>query len=91
MAATVMAEVRLAGMNLASTMNHASGPDLVKLIECERVHAHLPAGTVGSFQKVLGILPYEAKSFSTRERNPYMLVLEVSEVHAVAHSSNRGL
>ena len=53
--------------------------------------AHLPAGTVGSFQKVLGILPYEAKSFSTRERNPYMLVLEVSEVHAVAHSSNRGL
>ena len=27
----------------ASTMNHASGPDLVKLIECERVHAHLPA------------------------------------------------
>ena len=43
--------------------------------------AHLPAGSlVGSFQKVLSILPYEAKSFSTRERNPYMLVLEVSEV-----------
>ena len=43
--------------------------------------AHLPAGKfVGSFQKVLAIQPYEAKSFSTRERNPYMLVLEVSEV-----------
>jgi len=34
----------------ASTMNHASGPDLVKLIECERVHAHLPALLAASFE-----------------------------------------
>ena len=37
------------------------------------ISAHLPAGVVGRFQKVLAILPHEAKSFSTRERNPYML------------------
>ena len=34
----------------ASTMNHASGPDLVKLIECERVHAHLPALLAAAFE-----------------------------------------
>ena len=60
--------------------------DATLIRELERLQAtlpnaaHLPSGTVGSFQKVLAILPYEAKSFSTRERNPYMLVLEVSEV-----------
>ena len=31
-------------------MNHATGPDLVKLIECERVHAHLPALLVAAFE-----------------------------------------
>ena len=34
----------------ASTMNHAPGPDLVKLIECERVHAHLPALLAAAFE-----------------------------------------
>jgi len=41
--------------------------------------AHLPAKKFGTFMRVLTVLPEEAQSFSTRERNPYMLYLEVVE------------
>ena len=41
--------------------------------------AHLPGKMAGEFQKVLAILPREAKSYSQREKNPFLLVLEVAE------------
>ena len=42
--------------------------------------AHLPAKVTGTFQRVLSVLPAEARSFSTRERNPYLLFLEVCDL-----------
>ena len=41
--------------------------------------ADLPGRVGGTFQKVLSIAAAEARSFSQRERNPYMLYLEVAE------------
>ena len=53
--------------------------ELEKLAKALPEQAHLPGRVAGTFQKVLSIPPQEARSFSQRERNPYMLFLEVAE------------
>jgi len=47
-------------------------------------YPYLPAHEHGTFQRVLNLLPSEAKSIPTHARNPYMLFLEVERVQSEA-------
>ncbi|KAL1508669.1 hypothetical protein AB1Y20_004765 [Prymnesium parvum] len=53
--------------------------ELEKLAKDLPALAHIPTKQIGVFQRVLNVLPMEAKSLTTHARNPYMLFLEVED------------
>ena len=58
--------------------------ELQALKEDMPTYPYLPAHEHGTFQRVLNLLPSEARSIPTHTRNPYMLFLEVERVQSEA-------
>ena len=58
--------------------------ELQSLKEDMPTYPYLPAHEHGTFQRVLNLLPSEARSMPTHARNPYLLFLEVERVQSEA-------